>query len=173
MGTLAKYGIPAEEVDSLRILDCWNWLLGSAPWKPVLFSPFGDCFLESKDGHIHHLNILGGELVEVAPSVGEFEKVAEVEDNRGKWFRGPLVDQLFENGIVRGKGQIFGFRKLPLLGGAIDWENVEAVNPVSYHSSISQIHQQRKDLPTEIRISGISRGGRARPAPRKWWQVWK
>lgn len=168
------YGLSAEELASLRILDCWNWLLGSGPWVPVVFSPFGDVFLASKDGHVHCLNILEGELSEVAPSRAEFGRLDFREASAVLWFNGPLVDQLLENGIVRGKGQIYGYRKLPHLGGEIRWENVDVMNPVSYHSALSQIHQQRKDLPAEIRISRVRpAAGPTRKPSRKWWQLWK
>ncbi len=172
MGNLAKYTIAPDTLESLRILECWNWLLGATPWTPLVYSMFGDCFVASREGRVYFLNILKGELMEVASTRAEFEEFAESDDYCGRWFMGPLVDRLQQNGVGRAMGQIYGFKKLPLHGGAMTWENVEATNPVAYHSTISQIHQQKRDLPTEIRVARIN-PGRSRAASRKWWQFWK
>lgn len=173
MGNLAKYTIAPDSVESLRILECWTWLLGSTPWRPVVYSMFGDCFVAGPDGRVYFLNLLKGELNEVAGNRADFERLAEEEAAGRKWFMGPLVDQVQQNGIGRSKGQIYGFKKLPLHGGAMTWENVEATNPVVYHNTISQVHQQKRDLPTEIRVARINPGRSRTASRRKWWQFWK
>lgn len=172
MRKLEKYSIPPEALETARILECWTWMLGPAPGTPLAWSLFGDAFLSAPDGRIQHLDILEGRLVDVAPSRPEFHLRAELEANRVKWFQGPLVDEMIQQGVLRGVGQIYGFRKLPMRGGTTTWDNVELTNPLNYHRTLSQIHQQSQDHPTEIRVSSLNLRG-ARKGARKWWQLWK
>jgi hypothetical protein len=171
MRNLEKYSIPPEALETGKILECWTWMLGTNPGTPVAWSLFGDPFFVAPDGRIQRLDILQGNMVDVAKTRAEFQLRAELDSSRVGWFQGPLVDQMIEQGVLRGVGQIYGFRKLPMRGGSMTWDNVELTNPVNYHKVVSQIHQQSQDFPTEIRVSSLNLGG-ARKS-RKWWQLWK
>jgi hypothetical protein len=173
MGNLSKYTIPPSELDVDRILESWGWLIGKRSLTPIAVSKFGDWFLEDSSGQIHYLNILGGELVKVAASRGEFERLSEQQANCDEWFMGELVELLVERGVTLRKGQTYGYKLLPILGGKIDADNIEPTDPVVHQSILAQTLEQTRDLPSGTRITGFTIDGED-PNPRKrWWQFWK
>jgi hypothetical protein len=172
MGNLSKYTLSPTNVDVRKILVSWDWLLQSRPLTPLALSMFGDWFLEGRDGEIYYLNILGGDLVRIASNRQEFERLSELQENCDEWFMGELVELLVEKGITLKKGQTYGYKLLPILGGKIVPENIEPTDPVVHQSILSQTIEQVKGLPPGTRIRGITVDGRDPAVRKKWWQFW-
>ena len=173
MSNLTRYTIPPDQVDVPRILESWQWLLGSRKLTPVALSMFGDWFLQDSGGQVFYLNILGGEIIPVASTLSEFERLSEVQENCDEWFMGELVELLLEKDIKLKKGQTYGYKLLPILGGALKWENIEPTDPVVHQSILAQTIEQVQRLPRDTRIKGFTVDGRDPAEGKKWWQFWR
>ena len=66
----------ADAVETLR--SEWAWLL-PAEFSPVLFSVLGDMFFLGRSGEVFWLNTGRGEIVTVASSAQEFQKLLATE----------------------------------------------------------------------------------------------
>jgi hypothetical protein len=59
----------------------------------------------------------------------------------------PLVDQLVAAGRRLEPGQCYGFRELPVLGGAYTPENTQIMSIPELYEAFGPIHEKLKDLP--------------------------
>lgn len=69
---------------------------------------------------------------------------------------GGLAFAAEDRGLVPGPEQVYGFAKPPVLGGAIDVENIEVIDFVVGVSIAGQLHAQVRDLPPGTAISGFT-----------------
>ena len=136
-----------------EILEEWYWLIGHDK-KIVLISSLGDLILKNYKDEYFWLDTGGGEFKKVANSENEFEEKINNEEIRDEWFLIELVRKIKSRGIVLKEGYLFGYKKLPIIGGEYNPNNFE-LTPIIVHFNLSgQIHRQIKDLPdgTEINI---------------------
>src|SRR5690242_16376735 len=101
----------------------WSSML-RGPCRLLGLSAFGDLFLARPDESIDMLDLVGGELKQVAVCIEEFEYGLQSDEGRRDWLMGPLVDQAAEAGLCPAKGQCLAFRTPPLLGGALNSANL-------------------------------------------------
>jgi len=142
---LNDYLIEPEGIDWPKALDSWKWLLPK-DFDLWLVTRFGDCFLEMTDGEIHLLNVGDGTLTEVAESGEEFATKMENEDNFADWLMAPLVDLLAEKKVKLKKGQCYGFKVLPVLGGEFEPKNIAPISIIEYLGASGEMHSQLKDV---------------------------
>jgi hypothetical protein len=86
---------------------------------------------------------------------------------------GELVELLLEKNIRLKKGQTYGYKLLPILGGSLKWENIEPTDPVVHQSILAQTIEQAQRLPPDTRIKGFTIDGLDPGEAKKWWQFWK
>ena len=63
-----------------------------------------------------------------------------------------LVDRLVAAGVALRPGRCYGFRMLPVLGGAYAVENCAAISIPDYLGATGSIHEQLRDLPDGSRV---------------------
>jgi len=66
--TCNNSSIDFSHIDSKRLLDDWEWLIGTE-MTPILISSIGDMLLEDVSGSIYWLNIGDGNLENVATNI--------------------------------------------------------------------------------------------------------
>ena len=116
---------------------------------------FGDWFLEAEDGAIHFLDAVAGELRPIAGSQAEFEEKANLQENLDDWFIAELVVLLRERGMNLKKGECYGYKLPPAVGGKMEVENIEATDLMVHQAVLGQILEQTKKLPPGTPITGF------------------
>jgi hypothetical protein len=95
----------------------------------------------------------GGKFTEIASSAAEFEKALTHEANQTEWLLAPVIEQLHSVGILLAPGQCYGYRTLPVLGGAYDGDNRMPVSARSHVGFMGYVHHKIKNLPEGTPIS--------------------
>ncbi len=128
-----------------RYLANWAWLL-KEPYRPLAMTVFGDWFLQNAAGRIFFLDLVSGELQPAAESAAEMQRaLADPEQTEG-WFMPGLVDLLTDRGLTRGAGQCYAYTLHPLLGGAIEANNVTLMPIGAWQAVCAQLHQQTQGV---------------------------
>jgi len=141
-----------NHIDQNRLTESWNWLIGTDK-KPILMSSIGDLFLADNKGVCYWLNVGEGILEKVADSTDEFK--AKLKDNEqiDEWFLIGLIEKLKESGLELIDKHLYGYKKLPVLGGEYEPENFELTD-IEVHFELSgQIQKQIKDLPDGTKVN--------------------
>ena len=101
-------------------------------------SAFGDLFFERRSGEVVKLDMLDGDVHFVAD---DFQRFSELMNSR-EWQREHLLSEgvalLKDKGVLRGKGQFYGFAPHPIFTGAIDWSKVMPLDAVVWNSICAQ-----------------------------------
>ena len=137
--------IDHRSLDTNELLSEWRWLV-PADYTPVQMNTFGDWFLTDSQEHVHMLDVMFGELRELAPSLPEYNQLNKIPDNQWEWFYDQLVFRCDEAGMILGSGQCYGWRKHHLLGGMPVFENIEVVSLHAYQSFMGQLSCQTRNL---------------------------
>ena len=134
-------------------LESWGWL-GLDGKKPVFASPFGDVFLESAEG-IWWLDTVEGALTCRWPDPAALEADLRTDEGQDRFLLAALATEAERRGLVPAGSEVYGFTVPPVLGGALDADNVEVIDFAMSLNIAGQIHDQVRDLPpgTRIRIS--------------------
>jgi len=134
-----------------RLVERWVWLVGTDK-TPILISAIGDMFLMDRDQKVYWLEVGGGELTLIADSVQAFEeKLTDIEQVE-EWFLMDLTTSLRLSAIRLKDGQVYSYKKLPILGGDYTVENFAALDIREHFGYIGDIHKQIKDLPGGTRV---------------------
>ena len=91
----------------------------------------------------------------VSDSKEEFQEKLKDDNKVNEWFLVRLVEKIKENGLALTENHLYGYKKLPILGGEYKPENFELTD-IEVHFELSgQIHKQIKDLPdgTKVKIT--------------------
>lgn len=140
-------------IDLKRITESWDWLIGNDK-TPILVSSIGDIFLEDRKGKCYWLNVGEGIIEKVAEDKTEFKEKLNNNEIVSEWFLVELVAELKKEGLELTEKKLYGYKKLPVLGGEYEPENFELTD-IEVHFELSgQIHKQIKDLPdgTKVKI---------------------
>ena len=142
-----------EHLDRAKLIEDWQWLVGSA--LPILITSVGDAFLQTESGEVFWLITGSAEFEKVADSYEEFE--GNLQDNEliKEWFLVPVVAQLKEQGAILEQGKLYGFKQLPVLGGKYEPDNFELTDIEVHFAMSGQMNLQIKDLPdgTQVKFS--------------------
>ncbi len=143
-----------SEQEYVDALDAWAWL-GVAGKKPVFASPFGDVCL-SDDAGFWWLDMLEGRLDLVWRDGEQLRTSLGSEEGQDHYLLAGLAGAAERRGLVPSREQVYGFKVPPIIGGAVDVENVETISFVVGVNLAGQIHQKVKNLPPGTPISGVS-----------------
>ena len=140
-----------EHLDRARLIEDWEWLVGSA--KPILITSVGDAFLQNETGEIYWLITGSAEFDKVAGSYEEFQ--GKLQDNElvHEWFLVPVVAQLKEQGVELEHGKLYGFKQLPVLGGEYEAGNFELTDIEVHFAMAGQMNFQIKNLPDGTNVN--------------------
>jgi len=137
-------------LDRSKIVEDWQWLIGSA--VPVLITSIGDAFLQTESKEIVWLLTGSAEIEKVADSYEIFQTKLNDSALVNEWFLVPVLAQLKEQGVNLGHGQVYGFKQLPVLGGKYEPENFEPTDIEVYFAMSGQMNFHIKDLPDGAKV---------------------
>lgn len=142
-----------DHIDVERLMDSWEWLIGKDK-TPILMTSIGDLFFSDDEQKCYWLDVGGGTFEKVAESIAEFNEKLKDPKQIDEWFLLGLVERIKASGLRFKEKELYGYKKLPIIGGEYEPHNFESTN-IEVHFELSgQIHQQIRDLPdgTEIQI---------------------
>jgi hypothetical protein len=128
-------------------------------------------FVSTRRGNVHFLDLMWGELKQVAQSQDEFNQLCEDREQRRRWFIGFLLMELRKLRGHLAPGECYSC-KIPLsLSGQLDTENFERMDLGVHYSVLGQLHHQTKNLPPGTRIDSIKIEPRhENTKPKSFWQ---
>lgn len=137
-----------------KLTEDWTWLIGTDK-TPILVSAIGDMFLQGVNQKIYWLDVGGGSFEIIANDMNEFEKKLTDIELVNDWFLIDLTTKLRISDKKLGDGQLYSYKKLPLIGGDYSVDNFEPTDVEVHFSFAGQIHKQIKDLPdgTKVKIT--------------------
>lgn len=164
LGQFPTYDMMKRNLDDLtvtfsnsnsdRLTEDWRWLLGTDK-KVLLISAIGDLFLTDIGKKVYWLDVGGGELKLVADTIEDFEEKLKNIEQVNEWFMIDLTTDLRLSDKKLKDGQLYSYKKLPILGGDYTVDNFEPTDIEVHFSFAGQIHRQIKDLPDGTRIDKI------------------
>lgn len=156
--TLDDLTVNFSHLDRNALLDDWRWLIGPDR-QPILLTAAGDAFLQdATDGTVHFLDVAAGKMQLVAQSEEHFRSLLGDRNFVSEFFVPGLVAELRQTGCVLGIGQIYSFRRPPVLGGDYAPSNAE-IGDIQVHFSLTgQIHRQVAALPPGTPVGQIRIG---------------
>ena len=151
-----------------EILSDWEWLIGRNK-LPILITAFGEAFLQDvHDGSIYFLNVTNASLSKVANTADELNVRLSDKEFVSDFLAVQAVGDLRQSGNLLSKGQVYSYKKAPVLGGSVAQDNIEPKDIEVHFSLIGQIHEQVKSLPNGDPIKNIEFKVQKKP----WWKVW-
>ncbi len=135
------------------LLTEWRWLVGEDK-RALLVAASGDVFITDAKGKVSWVETGGGKFTEIASSVAEFETALTQEASQTEWLLAPIIERLCGSGVTLEAGQCYGYRTLPVLGGAYDGDNRFPVSARSHVGFTGYVHNKIKDLPdgTQVKL---------------------
>ncbi|MBL8551084.1 MAG: DUF1851 domain-containing protein [Hyphomonadaceae bacterium] len=127
-----------------RMLAGWNDLLPPS-FNIFLVNRFGDVIVVVPDGSVHILDVGAGLMPRIANDLEEFVRI--LPDYASNWLLVPLADECDAAGLVLGEGEIYSWKRPPLLGGAYHVSNIGIVPLETHYRDMADIHRQTRDLP--------------------------
>jgi hypothetical protein len=154
--SIHDYLVDQDGIDWTSALLGWAWLL-PGEFTLWLVTRFADLILVLPDGSVHMLDVGAGTLERVANDRADFSKKIDEGDNANNWLKIPLVDECRAAGMRLKRGQCYGFKTPPVLGGEYSVENVGPLSITDYLGAYGSIHEQIRNLPdgAEVRLKVV------------------
>jgi len=140
------YFIPASAIDASAVLSVWSGVLPTE-CKLLGASLFGDLFVARQSGEVDMLDLVSGELKQVAVCVEEFDWDLTQAQRREELLMQWLADAALSAGLKPGAAECLAFRTPPILGGQLRADNLVRWNLLAYHRGLAKLLPQVKDLP--------------------------
>jgi len=121
--------------------------------EPIMISSIGDMFLKDNNGKIYWLNVGEGLIDLASENLDDFKSILKDDSQVDEWFMIGLIKQLKESGLELTEGKLYGYKKLPVIGGDYIPDNFELTDIEVHFSIAGQIHKQIKDLPEETKVN--------------------
>lgn len=154
--TLDDLTVGFQHLQRETMLSDWTWLLGTSA-LPVLVTAVGNAFVEeSSSGEIKLLDVGSADLILIAASTVEFEELLAQRELVAKFFDVQLVGELFNSGQTLAAGELFGFKRLPTMGGDYVIDNFEATDIEVHFSVNGQLQAQLSRLKPQTVIRSVS-----------------
>lgn len=150
--TWKDLSIDFSNIESNKLIADWIWLIGNDK-KPIMISSIGDMFLQDYNDNIYWLNAGEGLLDFVSSSFNDFKLKLKDDSQVDEWFMIRLVKEIKESGLELSSGKLYGYKKLPIIGGDYIPENFELTDLEVHFSLTGQIHRQIKDLPDGTKVN--------------------
>jgi hypothetical protein len=138
------------------LLSDWQWKIGNTK-LPILLTASGDAFVQdTKDGSVHFLDVGAGNLAKVAESVDAFQSLMADKKFVSDHFAVAMIADLKRSGHSLKNGQIYSFKKPPVLGGKYELQNIEPTDIEVHFSIAGQIHEKVSKLKPGTKIDGVT-----------------
>jgi hypothetical protein len=151
------YFIAPEPAKVASALEAWSWI-GVSTKKPIRVTAFADVFLQDKDG-IWFLDSVEGKLKRVCATTVELDALLKTEEGKDAYLFAGFVERAHREGLTLGSGECYSFKINPVLGGAMDYRNIEKQDFVVALHIAGQIHEQVRNLPPGTKISELKIDG--------------
>lgn len=153
--TKSDYIVDFSQLEDDDMVEAWRWLVGFDK-IPVMVSSIGDMFLKDEAENIYWLDIGEGKFEKIAESIDEFNLKLKDSEQVDEWFLPELIKKIKASGLELKPGFLFGYKKLPILGGEYDPTNFEITDIDVHFALAGQIHEQIKNLPNGTKIRNFS-----------------
>jgi hypothetical protein len=150
--TLQQLTKDIANIDFEDILSCWQWKLTEMK-SVAMISCFGDMFLVGNDDAIYWLQTDSGDLTKVAENLTQFELLLRDDNKIDYWFLPLLVEKLLNAGKTLEENEVYGYLKLPVIGGEYSIENIKVIPMRVHFEYTGLICEQIKDLPDGTKVS--------------------
>ena len=137
--------IPLAGLDTEALLRDWRWLVPKE-FTPVQISKFGHWFFSDPGGRVHHLDLIEGDLVQIAASIVDYNRLKDLAEKRAEWFLDGFVFRCDAEGLRLGSGECYGWRIHPMIGGKCEFQNIQVFSLLVYQSLMAQLLPQWKGL---------------------------
>ena len=127
----------------VRAMEAWSWL-DLPPLRPILVNAFGEIFF-LQGAAVVMLDTLGGAIQPVADSLAAFSAMLETEAGQDDLLVAGLVNALRDRGELLGPDECYDYKLAPVLGGDFETGNIEAVDFVSKHIAVGELHRELAD----------------------------
>jgi hypothetical protein len=136
-----------------RLTENWTWLIGKGK-KVLLVSTIGDMFLTDSNKRVYWLDVGGGEFKLIADTIEDFDEKLKNVDQLNEWFMIDLATELRNSDNKLKDGQLFSYKKLPIIGGDYTVNNFAPLDILEHFAYTGDLHKQIKDLPdgTKVKI---------------------
>ncbi|MCB1236348.1 MAG: DUF1851 domain-containing protein [Verrucomicrobiae bacterium] len=151
---MTTFHIEPSREDIMRAIESWRWLPLESK-EPIRVTKFGDIFFSGEDG-IWFLDTLEGKLTKVCESRNELEAILRTEDGENHFFFAGFVERAEREGMRLNEGECYDFSINPVVGGKLEYENVEPRNFVVAVNIAGQLHEKVRNLPDGARITGFT-----------------
>jgi hypothetical protein len=134
-----------------KLTEDWNWLIGTDK-SPIIVTAIGDMFLKDTNQKIYWLDVGQGKCEIVADRIQDFEEKLKDIEQMNDWFMIKLTTALRLSGKELKDGQLYSYKKLPIIGGEYTVENFAPLDIVEHFGYTGDIHKQIKDLPDGTKV---------------------
>lgn len=106
-------------------------------------------FLKDEIERIYWLDVGRGEITIAANEPDEFKNKLQNIEQVNEWFMIDLATELMCSEKKLNEGQLYSYKKLPILGGDYSVDNFEPMDIEAHFCFAGQIHEQSKIYRTE------------------------
>ncbi|WP_291725720.1 T6SS immunity protein Tdi1 domain-containing protein [Bernardetia sp.] len=150
----SDFSIDFTHFDSLQLLESWKWLVGEQK-KVILITSIGDLFYTDEKDRVYWLMTGQGESKKIADSLQEFEAELNSEKIFEEWFLPNLLKEIHQNQPKLTKGFLYGYKKIPTLGGEYEAQNYEITDIEVHFTICGQLQEKVQKLSNGVIINSI------------------
>jgi hypothetical protein len=153
--TLDDLTVNISHLKKERLLSDWQWLLPPS-LSPILITAVGNAFMQDKfSGTISLLDVGSADILSIAGSMTQFSALIQQRQFVLSFFNVSLFVEL-QKSISLPSGMLYGFKKLPALGGNHEPSNFQPTDIEVHFSLCGQLQGKIKNLPPGTPIGAVS-----------------
>jgi hypothetical protein len=141
---------PAREAIE-RATQSWQWLPIDGR-EPLLVTAFGDIFFTGEDG-VWFLDTLGGTFDRICSTRAELEELLASTERQDRYCLAGFVERACREGMTLRDGQCYDFKMNPVVGGEIEYANIQPRDFVVAVHIAGQLHEQIRQFPPGTKIT--------------------
>lgn len=138
--------IALEGLDTEVLLRPWRWVV-PRDFAAIQLTKFGHWFFSDPHGRVHYLDLIEGDLREVAPSISAYNKLKDQPEMRSEWFLDGFVFRCDAEGLRLEPDECYGWRIHPMIGGRFEFQNIQSFSLLVYQTLMGQLLPQWKQIP--------------------------
>jgi hypothetical protein len=151
---IVSLNIEIANLDLTDLLAEWKWLV-PGDYTPIQMTKFGDCFFVNSAGQVFLLDLIEGNLTQVASSVAEYNHLKDTPDKHAEWFLDGFVFRCDSEGLLLGEGECYAWKVHPIVGGKFEFANIQTFSLNVYQSLLGQLFRQLKRVKPDDPIGKI------------------
>lgn len=136
-----------------RALESWQWL-PIQHREPILVTAFGNIFFAGTDG-VWFLDTLDGTLQRVCSTRVELEQLLATKEGEDRYFLAGFVERACREGMTLRDGECYDFTIAPVVGGKLEYANIQRRDFVVAVHIAGQLHEQVRHFPAGTKITGF------------------